>query len=579
MVQANPPAAASNLVATSVSSSQIDLSWDDNSVNETGFKIQRDEDSDFADAVTLATTAAGATSYSDTPLPPSTLFYYRVLATNGQGDADPSNTAAMATRADPALEPEVIPGDPAGIIVNRFPNGDPLTKPLTIDMQNQTSGAVMYASQRGPAAVTDADRVTGPITVGDREDVYEYPLWACAVAEGRNRSENVKWIFKFPVPVPPFISYFHPYNNFDNPGANTATLPEGVAAGRVFTLTMTLGQGASQGDSIPFSIDGGPTVDGPCLTNGSDEFAFVAATATIEFTLHPYDAEGIGCVGAGAPISTSIIITTAPDGIQVVQDRVAYVVAPGETLELAPSSDPAVFCELFLTNMPTPSTINSDGDWYATANTFDHYTLDNYTETWEIICGENTYYLHNTNPTPRPGWFPDDLVDSWITDDPLHAIGVDGSLVPVIPAILLSSGAVVGGGTTRGAEGDPSGAFWQGQNPDPYGGDPALLWVELDLGQNYELSKYEMGVPTNDTEGPVEWTVTGWADGERGEAGTLLDTQSGHTADAYWGVPDDIHEFTLASPVTCRYVRVLMGHSHYGGQVVLNYLSFYGVPA
>ena len=39
-----PPTAPTNLVVVSVSSTQIDLTWSDNSIGETGFEIERAED-------------------------------------------------------------------------------------------------------------------------------------------------------------------------------------------------------------------------------------------------------------------------------------------------------------------------------------------------------------------------------------------------------------------------------------------------------------------------------------------------------------------------------------------------------
>jgi len=73
------PVAPSNLVAAAVSSTQINLSWTDNSNDETGFTIQRSLTSDFT-SVTPITKSANATSHSDTGLTASTLYYYRIRA-------------------------------------------------------------------------------------------------------------------------------------------------------------------------------------------------------------------------------------------------------------------------------------------------------------------------------------------------------------------------------------------------------------------------------------------------------------------------------------------------------------------
>ena len=83
--------------ATAVSSSQINLTWIDNSASETGYKIERKK--------TLAGTYsqidqvdANQQSYSDTNgLDPNSKYYYRVRATNGTLDSDYSNETYATT--------------------------------------------------------------------------------------------------------------------------------------------------------------------------------------------------------------------------------------------------------------------------------------------------------------------------------------------------------------------------------------------------------------------------------------------------------------------------------------------------
>src|SRR5437867_311491 len=71
--------APSNLSAAGVSSSQIDLTWVDNSNNEREFKIER-ASSSAGPWTQIAATGSNVTSYSNTGLSPSTTWYYRVRA-------------------------------------------------------------------------------------------------------------------------------------------------------------------------------------------------------------------------------------------------------------------------------------------------------------------------------------------------------------------------------------------------------------------------------------------------------------------------------------------------------------------
>jgi hypothetical protein len=90
------PAAPSNLVATAVSSSEIDLSWTDNSDNETEFQIERSTDGGLT-FTQIATVGPSVTTYFDTGLTAATMYSYRVRASNLTGDSDYSNTATAVT--------------------------------------------------------------------------------------------------------------------------------------------------------------------------------------------------------------------------------------------------------------------------------------------------------------------------------------------------------------------------------------------------------------------------------------------------------------------------------------------------
>ncbi len=74
----NPP---TNVTATAVSTSQINLSWTDNSQAEDGYKIERKPISG-GEYVQIATVGPNVTSFSDTGLATYTTYFYRIRAFN-----------------------------------------------------------------------------------------------------------------------------------------------------------------------------------------------------------------------------------------------------------------------------------------------------------------------------------------------------------------------------------------------------------------------------------------------------------------------------------------------------------------
>src|SRR5207249_1844550 len=86
-------AAPTNLVATTVSASEIDLTWTDNSDNEDGFRIERCSGAGCTNFFEIATVGANVTTYHNTSLLAATSYSYRVRAYNGAGTSAYSNVA------------------------------------------------------------------------------------------------------------------------------------------------------------------------------------------------------------------------------------------------------------------------------------------------------------------------------------------------------------------------------------------------------------------------------------------------------------------------------------------------------
>jgi parallel beta-helix repeat protein len=103
------PAAPNGLTAIVAGTDSVDLSWTDASSNETGFKIERMTGA--GSFVEIDTVGAGVTTYGDTGLVASTLYTYRVRATNAVGDSAYTANATATTDAVPS-----VPADPSNLV-------------------------------------------------------------------------------------------------------------------------------------------------------------------------------------------------------------------------------------------------------------------------------------------------------------------------------------------------------------------------------------------------------------------------------------------------------------------------------
>ena len=89
------PNAPSTLTATTVSNSQINLAWTDNSTDEQGFRVERSTDG--VNFTQIATVSANVRTFSSTSLSRNTRYYYRVRAYNGTNNSFYTTNASATT--------------------------------------------------------------------------------------------------------------------------------------------------------------------------------------------------------------------------------------------------------------------------------------------------------------------------------------------------------------------------------------------------------------------------------------------------------------------------------------------------
>jgi hypothetical protein len=146
-----PPQPPSNLVATVVSSSQINLTWAASPTPGVTYSIFRSTTSGFTPSSSnrIASVVSG-TSFSDKGLAASTTYFYLVEAANSGSSSAPSNQASATT---PAASPTIVQINSGGPAVSPFVadvdfnGGSTINHANTIDLSGVTNPAPMAVYQ------------------------------------------------------------------------------------------------------------------------------------------------------------------------------------------------------------------------------------------------------------------------------------------------------------------------------------------------------------------------------------------------------------------------------------------------
>jgi chitodextrinase len=137
-----PPTVPTNLTATVISATQINLSWtaSTDNVGVTGYKVERCQGAGCSNFAQIAAPAGNAVN--DTGLTASTSYSYRVRATDAAGNLSGySNTASAATSSGGAISVTITPHQ-GGITTSQ-------TLPLTATVNNDVGSAGVTWSTTG----------------------------------------------------------------------------------------------------------------------------------------------------------------------------------------------------------------------------------------------------------------------------------------------------------------------------------------------------------------------------------------------------------------------------------------------
>lgn len=179
------PDAPDNLAVEGFTATSIEISWDDNSDNESGFEIERAPGSSPASFTLIHTTGIGSTGYDDTGLDELTTYYYRVRAINLAGESSYSNVVSATTALG-------MPAAPTGLTEESVTSSS--VEMSWTDVATNESNYIVQRSLNGGSYTTvrllPANTTSWTDTGRDDNTTYYYRVYA-RNATGNSSYSNV----------------------------------------------------------------------------------------------------------------------------------------------------------------------------------------------------------------------------------------------------------------------------------------------------------------------------------------------------------------------------------------------------
>ncbi|MGH7672149.1 MAG: fibronectin type III domain-containing protein, partial [Gemmatimonadales bacterium] len=307
------PAAPSNLVASAVSSSQINLSWTDNASNESGFRIERCIGASCTSFAEIATVGVNATSYQNSSLSASTSYSYRVQTYNTGGNSAYSNTAAATTQAAVSL-----PGAPSNLVASAVSSSQ-INLSWTDNATNESGFKIeqcvgMNCTSFTEIAIVGAGVTSFPNTGLGAATRYGYRVRAynAAGTSAYSNAVSVGTLWPPPVLQAPSISGTSITLTW------TFTWPTFAATGEGYRLEQSTTSPTSAFTEI-LQIAGRTSPQSTTLTRSAGTYYFRVRVFVNQGAANYSDYSSVqtAVVAASAPAAPSNLIATAVSGSQI----------------------------------------------------------------------------------------------------------------------------------------------------------------------------------------------------------------------------------------------------------------------
>src|SRR2546427_930248 len=295
------PGSPTGLTATTISSSQIDLSWTAPSGTISGYMIERAVGSGAFSTI-VSNTATTSTTYSDTGTAYATQYTYRVSAINSVGTSTPSNTASATTLT--STLPSTTPPTTLSLAVN------------SVDLSGSsfTGQWVQLNDSSGKTIATGFTPATFSVTSGSQYTVFAANFQNVVFNHWSDGNTNPSRAIT-PTQSTTLTAYYSTSSTTTPPPSPTPPgSPTGLAATAISTsqinLSWTAPSGTISGYKIERSTSGGAF--STIVSNTATTSTTYSDTGLASASQYTYRVSAINSAGTSSPSNTGSATTMTP---------------------------------------------------------------------------------------------------------------------------------------------------------------------------------------------------------------------------------------------------------------------------